>query len=299
MKKVLSRTEVADYFGVSPQTVTNWVNAGLIKRLNKATYSGASVEKLAKEFADLPDITQQIKDARAELQTLRDEVSAIRVDILHRHEARRLSVVFAEAYRVVSSKSLASKARSVDIVCSLLTKEKSIGQLAEKYGVTVNRIAQLAEKSVRYFAAGVPVYEQLYQQVKENKVVIEEQNMLISALQKQIKANDRILKIWDLGDKDGKVAVTEEDMHVFKMLNIPLSSFNLTVRTMNITSFAKIRTVGDLIRLSKPELMRMRNLGKRSMLEIEQLLDELNLHFGTDVDRIVRTVMIDEKNNQL
>lgn len=289
MKKVLSRTEVADYFGVNPQTVTNWADAGLIKRLNKATYSGASVERLAKEFADLPDITQQIKDARAELQTLRDEVSAIRADILLRHESRRLSAVFAEAYRVVSSKSLASKARSVDIVCSLLTKEKSIGQLAEKYGVTVNRIAQLAEKSVRYFAASVPVYKQLCQQVEEDKVVIEEQNMLISALQKRIDQHDAFLKSIGVNGQDVG-AVSEEHSRVYKMLNCKLNDFNLSVRTLNITSFNGINTIGDLIRHHRRDLLKLRNLGFKSMSELDDLLDKLGLQWNTDVDNIVRRI---------
>lgn len=289
MKKVLSRTEVADYFGVNPQTVSNWADAGLIKRLNKTTYSGASVEKLAKEFADVADITRQIRETRTELQALRDEVSMFKTERMFYYERERLSEIFAGAYQVVANKNPESKARSIHIVSSLISKRQSTAQLSEEYGVSATRICQLAEKSIRHFAKSVPAYTELDKELAGCKETIQEQNLLIEALENQVNQMNVHMRMIGVDAREVNI-ITEEYRSIYQMLNVPLKDFELSVRTLNITSFEGIKTVGDLIRRSRKELLKLRNFGHKSLMELDNLLESLNLHYETDVDRIIRAM---------
>lgn len=289
MKKVLTRTDVANFFGVSPQTISNWADNNLIKRLTKSTYSGASVEKLAREFDDVADITYQIKKTREELIKLQNEMDICRAKKLLWHEELRMAEIFAKAYKVIASKQAESKTRSIDIVTSILTKEYSFQELAAKYGVTVNRISQLAEKSINHFAKNVNTYEEMFQVIANNKKELAEKDLLIESLQRKIKEQEEIME--KIGIKNGKcVHISERQYYIYNLLTIPLNKYYMSARTYNITSFYGINTIGDLIRHERKDLLKLRNFGAKCLSELDDILKELNLEWHTDVDAIVQQI---------
>lgn len=63
---------------------------------------------------------------------------------------------------------------------------------------------------------------------------------------------------------------------------MPIMDLNLSVRSYNCLYRANIRTVGDLINKTRHEMERVRNLGKRSLFEIEQKLISMGLGFRTE-----------------
>ena len=66
-----------------------------------------------------------------------------------------------------------------------------------------------------------------------------------------------------------------------------LRDCNLTVRSLNCLRYADIETIGDLVRYSKIDLLKLRWFGKKSLTELDDFLDSYNLSFGMDVDRLV------------
>lgn len=75
------------------------------------------------------------------------------------------------------------------------------------------------------------------------------------------------------------------------LLDQPLSSVELSVRASNCLEVAKIRTIGDLVRMSADELLRLRSFGRTSLAEVETLLRTHGLCLGmsdADVRRWVR-----------
>lgn len=77
--------------------------------------------------------------------------------------------------------------------------------------------------------------------------------------------------------------VDEHVLHMRKLLKTSLEDLDLSVRAYNCLKAAKINTLGELVRYEEHELMKFRNFGKKSMVEIEELLDAKNLNFGMDL----------------
>ncbi len=77
--------------------------------------------------------------------------------------------------------------------------------------------------------------------------------------------------------------VDEEYLHMRKLLKTQLHELDLSVRAYNCLKSADVKTLGDLARLDIADMMKFRNFGKKSLTELEQLIQDKNLHFGMDV----------------
>ena len=77
--------------------------------------------------------------------------------------------------------------------------------------------------------------------------------------------------------------VDEEMLHMRKLLKTSLADLDLSVRAYNCLKSADVRTLGELAKLEFSDMMKFRNFGKKSLTELEQLIDEKGLTFGMDV----------------
>lgn len=79
--------------------------------------------------------------------------------------------------------------------------------------------------------------------------------------------------------------VDEHILHMRKMLKTSLEDLDLSVRAYNCLKAAKINTLGEMVRYDTHELLKFRNFGKKSLVEIEELLAEKGLTFGMDLSK--------------
>jgi DNA-directed RNA polymerase subunit alpha len=86
-------------------------------------------------------------------------------------------------------------------------------------------------------------------------------------------------------DLDGNEEFDEEVLHMRQLLKTKLTDLNLSVRALNCLKTAEVDTLGDLVRFNKTDLLKFRNFGKKSLTELDELLERLNLSFGTDTSR--------------
>ena len=84
---------------------------------------------------------------------------------------------------------------------------------------------------------------------------------------------------------DGNDAFDEEILHMRQLLKTRLVDMNLSVRALNCLKAADVETLGDLVQYNKTDLLKFRNFGKKSLSELDDLLESLNLSFGTDISR--------------
>ena len=77
----------------------------------------------------------------------------------------------------------------------------------------------------------------------------------------------------------------EDVLHMRQLLKTKLSEQDLSVRALNCLKAAEVETVGDLVRFHRNDLLKFRNFGKKSLSELDELLESLNLHFGMDVSQ--------------
>ena len=84
---------------------------------------------------------------------------------------------------------------------------------------------------------------------------------------------------------DGNQEFDEEVLHMRQLLKTRLVDVNLSVRALNCLKAADVETLGDLVQYNKTDLLKFRNFGKKSLTELDDLLESLNLSFGTDITK--------------
>ncbi len=83
----------------------------------------------------------------------------------------------------------------------------------------------------------------------------------------------------------GDDVVDEEVLHMRKILKTPLEDLDLSVRAYNCLKAAKINSLADLVQYDTNELLKFRNFGRKSLVEIENLITEKGLSFGMDLSK--------------
>jgi DNA-directed RNA polymerase subunit alpha len=77
----------------------------------------------------------------------------------------------------------------------------------------------------------------------------------------------------------------EESLHMRHLLMTKLSDMELSVRALNCLKAANIETFADLVSHHRNELMKFRNFGKKSLNEIDNLVEKNQLSFGMDISK--------------
>jgi DNA-directed RNA polymerase subunit alpha len=75
----------------------------------------------------------------------------------------------------------------------------------------------------------------------------------------------------------------ESSLHMRQLLKTKLVDMDLSVRALNCLKAAEVVTLGELVSFSKSDLLKFRNFGKKSLTELEDLVDNKNLTFGMNV----------------
>ncbi len=75
----------------------------------------------------------------------------------------------------------------------------------------------------------------------------------------------------------------EEYLHMRQLLKTKLTDLELSVRALNCLKAADVETLGQLAGYHRHDLLKFRNFGKKSLTELEEKLESLNLSFGTDI----------------
>ncbi len=95
---------------------------------------------------------------------------------------------------------------------------------------------------------------------------------------------DENITFEDAGGREDNI-VDEHILHMRKLLKTSLEDLDLSVRAYNCLKAAKINTLAELVRYDTHELLKFRNFGKKSLVEIEELLQEKGLTFGMDLSK--------------
>ena len=75
----------------------------------------------------------------------------------------------------------------------------------------------------------------------------------------------------------------ETSLHMRQLLKTKLVDMDLSVRALNCLKAADIETLGDLVSFNKNDLLKFRNFGKKSLTELEDLVENKGLSFGMNV----------------
>ncbi len=89
----------------------------------------------------------------------------------------------------------------------------------------------------------------------------------------------------DTEEKSETEEFDETSLHMRQLLKTKLVDLDLSVRALNCLKAADVETLGDLVSYNKNDLLKFRNFGKKSLTELEDLVESKGLSFGMNVSK--------------
>ena len=84
-------------------------------------------------------------------------------------------------------------------------------------------------------------------------------------------------------EEDAVEEFDEDTLHMRQLLKTDLTEFGLSVRALNCLKTAEVFTLGELVAFKKTDMLKFRNFGKKSLTELEELIEEKGLTFGFNI----------------
>lgn len=269
----MTRNDAAVYLGVDPQTITNWVNKGLLGGYN---------DKSSKRFWVNADDVKKYSEKYKMLSVSEDLLDRERKELLssERKVNAKIQMLMHDALNVSSfcyDKIGGSLCTLLELTSQGGMREKKIMQaffngericnIAYEFGLSRERVRQIVIKAIRKFNYAI---EELADLKQEN-----------NSLKEEIK-NVKMQLIMQEGEKEEE----HSDDIPPSVFSIRLVNCNLPVRVLNVTKAADIDTIGDLVQYSKFDMVKFRNFGKKSLMQLDEFIHEMGLEWGMDKAKI-------------
>lgn len=87
----------------------------------------------------------------------------------------------------------------------------------------------------------------------------------------------------EVPDEEEEKGTEQEKKKLWEKLNRQVNELELSVRSINCLQNANIRTIGELVQKTEPEMLRTKNFGRKSLNELKELLEAMGLTFGMDI----------------
>ena len=289
-QKYMKMADVAQRFGVTKQTVRNWIEKGLLNAIMVDNCHYVTVESV-----------KAIEENHMEIAT---EANAVGDYLKTLHELSEEYRKSAEEYReaIVANKALATNrvriARFVPVLydllredvpmvkrCELIIQRVIEGEdsmsISQELGISPERVRQVLEREMRRISVNAVKYHRL---IKENEDLKKE----VSILKLNMKNMESLV-----ADYTTENVVVEGDAEGVQesILTKRLIDCELSIRALNCLRYYygydgekwghfPIETIGDLARHWKTDLLKQRNCGKKTLKELDDFLKEHGLEWG-------------------
>ncbi|MBP7272788.1 MAG: DNA-directed RNA polymerase subunit alpha [Saprospiraceae bacterium] len=292
------------------QTIGNSLRRVLLSSLDGFAISAVRIGGVEHEFStirgvveDVIDIILNLKQIRLKQLIVGEEISqeTIYLTISGREEFRAGDIEeFTNVFKVMNPDLLLCRMEPFVTLEVELTVTKGRGYVPADENLPKDAPIGLIPvdaiytpiKKVAYKVSNTRVgqktdYEKLTIEVKTDgtihpeEAVKEASKILIKHL---MLITDENISFDDANSREDNI-VDEHVLYMRKLLKTSLEDLDLSVRAYNCLKAAKINSLGELVRFDTHELLKFRNFGKKSLVEIEELLQEKGLSFGMDLSK--------------
>ncbi len=285
-------------------TIGNSIRRVLLSSLPGAAVVGVRIDGVAHEFSTMPNVVEDVAEIILNLKGLRL--------LLHSDEPKTL-MLEAEGKGDVTAEDI-----QTDIDVEILNPDLHIasldegGQLRMEIHVDSGRGYVIAEQNkipdqpigvIPMDAMFTPVTRvnfqventRIGQRTDYDRLVLEiwtdasvgPQDALSTASQILRNHLQLFVSIDDQFLSEPEDEVDEKFEEIKKMLQMNVEELELSVRSSNCLRAADIKTLADLVQKSETEMLKYRNFGRKSLTELSQILQEMELSFGMDIDEYV------------
>lgn len=274
----LTRSEVADIYGVDPQTVTNYVTKGVLKPCScsneRMMFDINMVDSLRSSVMDIQSCDENIQKLREELQEVNENISN------ELEEART-----AIGININSKNGTGSKLLKAMVAVALGNRYERMFNIVNDYlfGTNIKDIAHnnhlSSNRTIQIINNAFEILNTLrpYDEVLTENDMLKAEN---SSLKRQIVALQAELQTCASFNEEVIEQITDEDYHYHELFHKKLEDLHLSTRTLKSLQSADINKIGELVQYDKLELLKLRNFGKKSLTEIEDIIEDMDLYFG-------------------
>ncbi len=283
-------------------TIGNSLRRVLLSSLEGAAVTSIKIDGVSHEFATIPGIVEDVTEIVLNVKSL----------VLRSHSRSAKTIVIeVDEKRAITGKDIKTddtvEVINPDLHICTLTKnapfrmelevQKGRGYVPadrnKKDGQTIGVIAIdsvfTPVKRVNFHVEDTRVgqmtdYDKLIMEVWTNGSVTPKDAMLYASniFQRHL---DVFVNFGKLPEEDLATEVSDEkETELYKRLSQPVSELELSVRSANCLREAHIKTIGELVKKTEMEMLKYRNFGKKSLTEINNILKEMGLGFGIEVD---------------
>lgn len=282
-------------------TLGNSLRRVLLSSLPGAAATSVKIDGVLHEFSTIPgvkeDVTEIILNVKRIIAKIySDTPVVVTVDASGECEVCARDIKCPESVEIINGDlHIATLSEGAKLVMEItmqkgrgyVTSEKNKENMQSVIGVIpVDSVYSPIDK-VNYEVTNTRVgqvtdYDKLTIEIFADGTIAPEEALSLSAK----ILNDHMNLFIDLaeGVKGKDIMVEKEDNKKNKVLELTIEELDLSVRSFNCLKRAGINTVEDLVSKSEGEMMRVRNLGKKSLEEVVSKLDSLGFQFSKEYD---------------
>jgi DNA-directed RNA polymerase subunit alpha len=289
-------------FGV---TIGNSIRRVLLSSLPGAAISSIKVEGVLHEFSTIPGVTEDVSEMILNLKGVRFK--------LHNKKPDKVVVHFKGAGEFTAA-SIQKASNGADF--EILNPEHRIATLGKEANFDIElRIGRgkgwvSAEenkfpdmpigtipidsiynpvKNVRYSIESTRVgqhtdFEKLILEITTDGSITPDDALTISA--RLLRDHIQLFINFEVEEEGDNGEIEDQEIiRIRQLLKMSVDELELSVRSHNCLRAAGIKTIGDLVSKDESEMLKYRNFGRKSLTELNKILEERGMHFGMDVTK--------------
>lgn len=281
-------------------TIGNSLRRILLSSLPGAAITSVKIEGVVHEFSTIPNVVEDVPEIIVNLKMVRlklheNEEKTIRIDVKGEGEVKAGDIITDDSVEVLNPDlhiaTLAEGAHLQMEMTADMGRGYNSAEKNKKDNMPINVLPidsiYTPVKKVNYSVENTRVG----QNIDYDKLTIELWTdgglAPYEALSLAAKVMTGHLELFiDLSEtaKNTQVMIEKEENKKEKVLEMSIENLELSVRSFNCLKRANISTVEDIAKMTESEMMKVRNLGKKSLDEVVAKLHSLGLDFAKEED---------------
>jgi len=291
-------------FGV---TIGNMFRRVLLSSLQGSAFTAIRIGNVQHEFTTIPGILEDLPEIVLNLKKVRLRVSNKRPDRVLLHLKGPMEVTG----KTIQDSTTELEVLNQDLHIASLNEKADFEfelRLGRGRGYVTAEENKTADQpigvipidsifspilNVRYFVENTRVgqrtdFEKLTLEIETDGSITPEE--ALTQCGKVLRDHIQLFINFDLNtEEEEQQEVDEETLRIRKLLKMSVDELELSVRSHNCLKAADIKTIGDLVRRDEGDMLKFKNFGRKSLMELGKILEERGLRFGMNVDKFLKT----------
>ena len=282
-------------------TLGNALRRVLLSSLQGAAIVSVKIEGVEKEMSTIPGVKEDVTDIILNLKSIRVKLLSDHDETLHLDMSGDGEVtakdfmdnpnvtILTPDVHIATLNGNASLSMDVKISCGrgfvradeLKDKDAPIGVIATD--ANFNPVQQVAMHISDTRVGQKTDYNRLELEITTDGSIDPEDALAYAA---KLLVDHLEIFINFEGDLESpeELEMDEERQRIATLLRTRVDELELSVRSSNCLRMANIHTVGELVRNKENDMLKYKNFGRKSLVELNEVLTSMGLSFGMDVD---------------